>query len=208
MCFNVRHLFPSYDCPKVHPFPRFFSGEYWQSPGLQLQEISRRAILPALSVCCWREMHFGCLLSLFLTNLDCKESLDILDLYNILHTTSASGYLRSKLRLKCSFPLFFCHYQFNVMCITWWGDTVPGWSMTTVLLQVSQGRRPCLELIPEQRPRECDQIISTMKQCWDQEPRKRPQFSGADKEKLGKCFGSTERAQGLRLIFIVVHTTL
>lgn len=58
--------------------------------------------------------------------------------------------------------------------------------MTTVLLQVLQGRRPCLEIIPEQRPSECDQIICMMKQCWDQEPRKRPQFSGADKERLEK----------------------
>lgn len=58
--------------------------------------------------------------------------------------------------------------------------------MTTVLLQVSQGRRPCLEIIPEWRPNECDRIICMMKQCWDQEPRKRPQFSGADKEKAQK----------------------
>ncbi|XP_040901425.1 ankyrin repeat and protein kinase domain-containing protein 1 [Toxotes jaculatrix] len=52
-----------------------------------------------------------------------------------------------------------------------------GCSVTTVLLQVSQGKRPCLEMIPEQKPRECDQMISIMQQCWDQDHRKRPQFS-------------------------------
>lgn len=53
-----------------------------------------------------------------------------------------------------------------------------GCSMTTVLLNVSHGRRPCVEIMPEQRPRECDQMISIMKQCWDQEQNKRPLFSG------------------------------
>lgn len=62
--------------------------------------------------------------------------------------------------------------------------------MTTVLLQVSQGRRPCLEIIPERRPGECDQIICMMKQCWNQEPRRRPQFSGADTERLGETLGA------------------
>ncbi|XP_072248569.1 ankyrin repeat and protein kinase domain-containing protein 1 [Leuresthes tenuis] len=52
-----------------------------------------------------------------------------------------------------------------------------GCSVTTVLLQVSQTKRPCLELIPDQRPYECDQMISIMKQCWDQNHWKRPQFS-------------------------------
>ncbi|XP_077397901.1 ankyrin repeat and protein kinase domain-containing protein 1 [Festucalex cinctus] len=52
-----------------------------------------------------------------------------------------------------------------------------GCSMTTVLLNVSHGRRPCVEIMPEQRPRECDQMISIMKQCWDQEQNKRPPFS-------------------------------
>ncbi|XP_061682607.1 ankyrin repeat and protein kinase domain-containing protein 1-like isoform X2 [Syngnathoides biaculeatus] len=52
-----------------------------------------------------------------------------------------------------------------------------GCSMTTVLLNVSHGRRPSVDLIPEQRPHECDQMISIMKQCWDQEQNKRPPFS-------------------------------
>ncbi|XP_051935148.1 ankyrin repeat and protein kinase domain-containing protein 1 [Hippocampus zosterae] len=52
-----------------------------------------------------------------------------------------------------------------------------GCSLTTVLLNVSHGRRPCVEIMPEQRPCECDQMISIMKQCWDQEQNKRPLFS-------------------------------
>ncbi|XP_034557183.1 ankyrin repeat and protein kinase domain-containing protein 1 [Notolabrus celidotus] len=51
-----------------------------------------------------------------------------------------------------------------------------GCSVTTVLLQVSHGKRPSVELISEQRPHECDQMICIMRQCWDQENKKRPQF--------------------------------
>ncbi|XP_068442041.1 ankyrin repeat and protein kinase domain-containing protein 1 [Clinocottus analis] len=51
-----------------------------------------------------------------------------------------------------------------------------GSSMTTVLLQVSHGKRPCVEMIPEQKPQECDQLIDIMRQCWDQDHRKRPEF--------------------------------
>ncbi len=60
---------------------------------------------------------------------------------------------------------------------------VPGSSVTTVLIQVSQGKRPSVEIIPERRPSECDQVISIMKQCWDQDRRKRPQFSGTKVKK-------------------------
>ncbi|XP_041654039.1 ankyrin repeat and protein kinase domain-containing protein 1 [Cheilinus undulatus] len=52
-----------------------------------------------------------------------------------------------------------------------------GWSMTTVLLQVSDGKRPSLELVPEPRPPECDQMIRIMALCWKQDPRSRPHFS-------------------------------
>ncbi|KAM4627537.1 ankyrin repeat and protein kinase domain-containing protein 1 [Polymixia lowei] len=53
----------------------------------------------------------------------------------------------------------------------------PGSSVTTVLIQVSGGKRPSVERIPEDKPQECDQMISIMQQCWDQDHRKRPPFS-------------------------------
>ncbi|XP_030007072.1 ankyrin repeat and protein kinase domain-containing protein 1 [Sphaeramia orbicularis] len=52
-----------------------------------------------------------------------------------------------------------------------------GCSVTTVLLQVSQGKRPCMEIIPEKKPHECEPMINLMEQCWDQDNRNRPQFS-------------------------------
>ncbi|XP_038154474.1 ankyrin repeat and protein kinase domain-containing protein 1 isoform X2 [Cyprinodon tularosa] len=52
-----------------------------------------------------------------------------------------------------------------------------GCVMTKVLLQVSKGKRPCLEIIPEKRPQECDELITIMKQCWDKKPQMRPPFS-------------------------------
>ncbi|XP_058490822.1 ankyrin repeat and protein kinase domain-containing protein 1 isoform X1 [Solea solea] len=52
-----------------------------------------------------------------------------------------------------------------------------GCSVTKVLLHVSQGKRPCLERIPDVKPLECDPMVSIMQQCWDQDHRKRPQFS-------------------------------
>uniref|UniRef100_A0A3Q3G206 Ankyrin repeat and kinase domain containing 1 n=1 Tax=Labrus bergylta TaxID=56723 RepID=A0A3Q3G206_9LABR len=53
----------------------------------------------------------------------------------------------------------------------------PGCSVTTVLLQVSDGKRPSVELLPEQRPPECDEMIHIMRRCWDHDHKKRPQFS-------------------------------
>ncbi|XP_061918031.1 ankyrin repeat and protein kinase domain-containing protein 1 [Entelurus aequoreus] len=52
-----------------------------------------------------------------------------------------------------------------------------GCSMTTVLLQVSHRKRPSVEIIPEPKPPECDQMVGVMQQCWSQEPQARPQFS-------------------------------
>ncbi|XP_034405166.1 ankyrin repeat and protein kinase domain-containing protein 1 isoform X2 [Cyclopterus lumpus] len=52
-----------------------------------------------------------------------------------------------------------------------------GSSMTTVLLQVSHGKRPCVEKMPEQKPQECEQMIGIMRQCWNQDHWKRPEFS-------------------------------
>lgn len=66
--------------------------------------------------------------------------------------------------------------------------------MTTVLLQVSHGKRPSVELIPEQRPAECDQMVDIMKQCWDQVDSKRPPFSGTEKTHL-TAFEQVESGQ-------------
>uniref|UniRef100_A0A3P9LJU6 Ankyrin repeat and kinase domain containing 1 n=1 Tax=Oryzias latipes TaxID=8090 RepID=A0A3P9LJU6_ORYLA len=52
----------------------------------------------------------------------------------------------------------------------------PGCSVPAVILQVSQGKRPCLEFLPAPRPSDCDQMIGIMKQCWNQDHSKRPQF--------------------------------
>ncbi|KAJ0063931.1 hypothetical protein NL108_014449 [Boleophthalmus pectinirostris] len=52
-----------------------------------------------------------------------------------------------------------------------------GSSVTTVLVQVAQGKRPSLEILPEHKPQECEPLISIMQQCWDQDQSKRPPFS-------------------------------
>ncbi|XP_049582903.1 ankyrin repeat and protein kinase domain-containing protein 1 [Syngnathus scovelli] len=81
---------------------------------------------------------------------------------------------------SCELPGFsFDAYSFGIVIWEILTQQKPyaGCSMTTVLLNVSHGRRPCVEIMPEQRPRECDQMISIMKQCWDQEQEKRPPFS-------------------------------
>ncbi|CAB1347522.1 unnamed protein product [Coregonus sp. 'balchen'] len=50
-------------------------------------------------------------------------------------------------------------------------------STMTVLMKVSSGRRPGLEKIPDDKPHECEQMITIMQRCWDQDPRERPDFS-------------------------------
>ncbi|KAG7238712.1 hypothetical protein INR49_031228, partial [Caranx melampygus] len=52
-----------------------------------------------------------------------------------------------------------------------------GCSVPKVLLEVSHGKRPCVEMLPDRRPPECDQMIRIMRQCWDQVQCKRPRFS-------------------------------
>ncbi|KAF7219383.1 ankyrin repeat and protein kinase domain-containing protein 1 [Nothobranchius furzeri] len=49
--------------------------------------------------------------------------------------------------------------------------------VTTLILQVSKGKRPSLDIIPDQRPQGSDQMISIMKECWEKDPTKRPEFS-------------------------------
>ncbi|KAJ0022099.1 hypothetical protein NQD34_009589, partial [Periophthalmus magnuspinnatus] len=53
-----------------------------------------------------------------------------------------------------------------------------GYSVTTVLVQLAQGKRPSLEILPEHKPQECEALINIMKLCWDQDQCMRPPFSG------------------------------
>lgn len=50
--------------------------------------------------------------------------------------------------------------------------------MMTVIVKVAGGQRPPLEDISEDGPVECQQIIDLMQRCWNQNPNKRPSFSG------------------------------
>ncbi|TRY66444.1 hypothetical protein DNTS_025737 [Danionella cerebrum] len=52
-----------------------------------------------------------------------------------------------------------------------------GLSMTEILIRVSSGKRPSVEKIPEDKPRECDEMIAVMQQCWHQDLSCRPAFS-------------------------------
>uniref|UniRef100_A0A3B5MB06 Ankyrin repeat and kinase domain containing 1 n=1 Tax=Xiphophorus couchianus TaxID=32473 RepID=A0A3B5MB06_9TELE len=69
-----------------------------------------------------------------------------------------------------------------------------GCSVTKVLLQVSKGKRPCLEMIPEKRPEECDELICIMQQCWDKNPQMRPLFAVISISVL--CFPFTDDQHG------------
>ncbi|XP_070827017.1 ankyrin repeat and protein kinase domain-containing protein 1 [Chaetodon trifascialis] len=91
------------------------------------------------------------------------------------------SYIPPETFTQCSDPpgTTFDVYSFGIVIweILTQQKAYAGSSVTTVLLQVSHGKRPCVEMIPEQKPHECDQMISIMRQCWDQDHRKRPQFS-------------------------------
>lgn len=102
----------------------------------------------------------------------------------LLENLTARGnisYIPPETFTQCPYPpgTTFDVYSFGIVIWEILTQQKPhaGCSMTTVLLQVSQGKRPCVELIPERKPGECDQMISIMTQCWDQDRRKRPQFS-------------------------------
>ncbi|KAG7281743.1 LOW QUALITY PROTEIN: hypothetical protein CRUP_028057 [Coryphaenoides rupestris] len=53
----------------------------------------------------------------------------------------------------------------------------PGRSVTTVLVQVSEGKRPGVDQVPDDKPPECSQMIDIMEHCWDQDLHKRPDFA-------------------------------
>lgn len=91
------------------------------------------------------------------------------------------SYIPPETFTQCSSPpgTSFDVYSFGIVIWEILAQKKPyaGCSLTTVLLQVSEGKRPCEKLIPDQRPRECEQMIITMKDCWNKDPRKRPPFS-------------------------------
>ncbi|KAA0701963.1 Ankyrin repeat and protein kinase domain-containing protein 1 [Triplophysa tibetana] len=52
-----------------------------------------------------------------------------------------------------------------------------GLNMTEILLRVSSGKRPSVDKIPEDKPSECEKMISVMQQCWHQDCTQRLDFS-------------------------------
>ncbi|XP_053729090.1 ankyrin repeat and protein kinase domain-containing protein 1 isoform X1 [Synchiropus splendidus] len=64
-----------------------------------------------------------------------------------------------------------------------------GCCMTSVILSVSHGKRPRVEMIPEPRPRWCDHMVGIMTRCWDRERRKRPEFTDVVRDLEGLCNG-------------------
>lgn len=91
------------------------------------------------------------------------------------------SYIPPETFTQCSSPpgTSFDVYSFGIVIWETLAQQKPygGCSLTTVLLQVTEGKRPCEKMIPDQRPSECEQMILIMKQCWDQDPRNRPPFS-------------------------------
>nr|XP_033774349.1 ankyrin repeat and protein kinase domain-containing protein 1 isoform X2 [Geotrypetes seraphini] len=49
-------------------------------------------------------------------------------------------------------------------------------SMMSIIIKVAAGNRPLLDVISEERPTECHQMIDLMQRCWSQDPKKRPRF--------------------------------
>ncbi|KAJ7424937.1 Ankyrin repeat and protein kinase domain-containing protein 1 [Pitangus sulphuratus] len=52
-----------------------------------------------------------------------------------------------------------------------------GANMMAIIVRVAAGKRPGLELISDDWPGECQQMVDLMKRCWDQDPKQRPSFS-------------------------------
>ncbi|NXP23077.1 ANKK1 protein, partial [Scytalopus superciliaris] len=52
-----------------------------------------------------------------------------------------------------------------------------GANMMAIIVKVAAGKRPGLELITDDWPGECQQMVDLMKRCWDQDPKQRPSFS-------------------------------
>lgn len=55
---------------------------------------------------------------------------------------------------------------------------LPGANMMAIIVKVAAGKRPGLELVRDDWPGECHQMVDLMKRCWDQDPKQRPSFAG------------------------------
>lgn len=53
-----------------------------------------------------------------------------------------------------------------------------GMNMTEILIRVTSGKRPNVEMVPDDKPPECEEMISIMQACWCQDSSERPAFSG------------------------------
>ncbi|XP_026779858.3 ankyrin repeat and protein kinase domain-containing protein 1 [Pangasianodon hypophthalmus] len=52
-----------------------------------------------------------------------------------------------------------------------------GMNMTEILIRVTSGKRPNVEKVPDDKPRECEEMIGIMQRCWRQDSSERPAFS-------------------------------
>ncbi|NXQ35524.1 ANKK1 protein, partial [Alaudala cheleensis] len=53
----------------------------------------------------------------------------------------------------------------------------PGANMMAIIVKVAAGKRPGLELVRDDWPGECHQMVDLMKRCWHQDPKQRPSFA-------------------------------
>ncbi|XP_037322127.2 ankyrin repeat and protein kinase domain-containing protein 1 [Pungitius pungitius] len=110
-----------------------------------------------------------------------EESMDQTEFMEHLTVRGNISYIPPETFTQCSDPpgISFDVYSFGIVMWEILTQQKPyaGCSVTTVLLQVSHGKRPSVEMIPEPKHQECDQMIDIMKQCWDEDHRKRPRFS-------------------------------
>ncbi|KAM8905288.1 ankyrin repeat and protein kinase domain-containing protein 1 isoform 2-T2 [Spinachia spinachia] len=110
-----------------------------------------------------------------------EESMDNTEFMEHLVVRGNISYIPPETFTQCPYPpgATFDVYSFGI--VTWEILTqqkpYAGCSVTTVLLHVSNGKRPSVEMIPEPKPQECDQMIDIMRQCWGEDYQKRPQFS-------------------------------
>uniref|UniRef100_A0A8C3QGT6 Ankyrin repeat and kinase domain containing 1 n=1 Tax=Cyanoderma ruficeps TaxID=181631 RepID=A0A8C3QGT6_9PASS len=57
------------------------------------------------------------------------------------------------------------------------GKRQPWANMMAIIVKVAAGKRPGLELVRDDWPGECHQMLDLMKRCWDQDPKRRPSFA-------------------------------